>query len=844
MSTVRRSVNDLATVSPDLASEWDYSKNAPITPSDVTFGSGLKVWWIGKCGHSWQAKISNRNHGQKCPFCSNRRLLEGFNDLVTVAPSVAKDWNYEKNSGLLPNMVICGSHTKVWWRCANTHEWTATVRDRVNGGGCPVCSGKKVQPGFNDLSTTNPTLADQWNWEKNSISPNSVTSGSHKNVWWKCSEGHEWMAEIKSRQNGNGCPFCAGQRVIPGENDLLTMAPEIAEEWNYEKNKDLLPSMICEKSNRTVWWKCSEGHEWQAKVCNRRNGRKCPYCSNRKVLRGYNDFATVYPTLAEEWDYSKNILFPTDLIAGAHKKVWWKCKYGHSWNAYVDSRVQEHGCPYCVAKGTSLPEQGIAYYLSKITTVEQRAKVNRKEIDVFLPEYNIGIEYDGVYYHKNIDKDRLKEKAISLAGITLIRVKEADTNKVLDDNTVIFKTDNMGQNYAWAVQQMMGLLYQHTSDNIFRDIQINLDEDKIRIREHFNLVEKQNSISTKNPAVPKEWNYSKNGKLSPEMFAANSNEIVWWKCNYGHEWKAVIGSRNRGNGCPYCAGFKTIHGFNDFETLCIQNGKEELLSEWDYERNEISPSEISSRSDRQVWWKCHLGHIWQVPVKCRFRGDGCPYCSNHKVLVGYNDLKTTNPVLAEEWDYEKNTGLKNKVGVDVSSPEKVTQSSSQKVWWRCKKCGLSWQAVIYSRSVKMNCGCPYCAGRSFIAGVNDFKTWCDKNERKVFLKEWDAEKNTLIPSDISTHSTKKIWWKCEKRHAWQTTVVQRINGANCPQCSHFIGGSKRRKPVINLDTGEIYGGVLEAQKRTGIYNIYSVCKGKKQKAGGYRWAYFQDDKLE
>ena len=136
----------------------------------------------------------------------------------------------------------------------------------------------------------NAQLMEEWNWEKNAdISPSQLTIGSGQKVWWKCSKGHEWQAVINSRNNGTGCPYCSSRKILIGYNDLQTVNPALAKEWNFEKNNELTPEDVMPNSNKKAWWKCSEGHEWQATINSRNDGRGCPYCSSRKILIGYND---------------------------------------------------------------------------------------------------------------------------------------------------------------------------------------------------------------------------------------------------------------------------------------------------------------------------------------------------------------------------------------------------------------------------------------------------------------------------------------------------------------------------------------------------------------------------
>ena len=88
----------------------------------------------------------------------------------------------------------------------------------------------------------------------------------------------------------------------------LSDIPELAREWDFEKNiSDLTPDKITVGSNRIVWWRCAKGHSWKDAVVKRTHGKPCPYCTNRRVLIGYNDLATLYPKLANEWDYSNNV---------------------------------------------------------------------------------------------------------------------------------------------------------------------------------------------------------------------------------------------------------------------------------------------------------------------------------------------------------------------------------------------------------------------------------------------------------------------------------------------------------------------------------------------------------
>ena len=341
--------NSLLHSNPELSKEWNYEKNGNIKPEHFSANSGKKVWWRCSKGHEWQATISSRNTGHGCPYCAGKKVLKGFNDLLTVNPFVAKEWDYEKNDNLKPENFTANSNKRVWWKCSKGHEWLATIANRNDGYGCPYCSGRYAVKGEDDLLTVNPTLAKEWNYEKNgNLKPENFTEKSGQKVWWKCDKGHEWQSRIADRNRGRGCPYCSGRYTIKGENDLQTVNPVLAKEWNYEKNNGLTPADVMSNSGKKVWWKCSNGHEWQTTISHRTIGSGCPYCAGQKVIKGENDLQTVNPTLANEWNYEKNDgLTPLDVRPSSGKKVWWKCREGHEWQATINHRNNGNGCPIC-----------------------------------------------------------------------------------------------------------------------------------------------------------------------------------------------------------------------------------------------------------------------------------------------------------------------------------------------------------------------------------------------------------------------------------------------------------------------------------------------------------------
>jgi len=293
------------------------------------------------------------------------------------------------------------------------------------------------------LITLNPKLASEWHPTKNgNLKPSDVTISSGRQVWWRCEHGHEWYASVASRTNmKSGCPVCAGQKVLVGFNDLITLNPKLASEWHPTKNGNLKPSDVTISSGRKVWWICKHGHEWQARIADRTKKsrpRGCPVCAGRKVLAGFNDLVILNPQIASEWHPTKNgNLKPSDVTVSSHRKVWWICKHGHEWYASVASRTNmQSGCPVCARLATtSYPESIVSYYMQSLgikcilqasnTSIPQLGNMS---VDLYLPAYDLAIEYDGSFYHpegiERKQRDYKKDAVLVSSGIKLIRIRD------------------------------------------------------------------------------------------------------------------------------------------------------------------------------------------------------------------------------------------------------------------------------------------------------------------------------------------------------------------------------------------------------------------------------------
>ena len=211
-----------------------------------------------------------------------RQTLYGFccrnnKDLLLL------QWDTEKNAPRKPSDVSAGSQRLAWWICEKGHSWRAQIKSRVSGCGCPVCSDRLVVAGENSLADVAPELVCQWDAEKNApLTPQQVTAGTMRKVWWRCVLGHSWRAAVIASRavRGSHCPYCTGNKVLAGFNDLAAKAPDAAAQWHPTLNGSLTPEMVTVSSHRRVWWQCPQSHVWKALVYSRTGEQKCgcPVC--------------------------------------------------------------------------------------------------------------------------------------------------------------------------------------------------------------------------------------------------------------------------------------------------------------------------------------------------------------------------------------------------------------------------------------------------------------------------------------------------------------------------------------------------------------------------------------
>lgn len=683
------------------------------------------------------------------------------------------------------------------------------------------------------LATVNPALSEEWHRTRNlELIPEMVSPSSNKKIWWVCIKGHEWQARVASRhRRKQGCPYCSG-RTVTIESSLAAIKPDVAKQWHPTKNGKLTARDVAAGTNKSIWWICERGHEWQARVYSRSDGRRCPFCFGGKVTHE-TSLSTLRPDIANQWHPIKNgNLTPKNFRHKSNQKIWWICEKAHEWIAAISHRAEGYGCPYC-------------------------------------------------------------------------------------SNQAVAESNNLMQMY---------------------------------------------------PAIAAQWHPTKNKNLTPSKVVSGSSKKVWWLCEKAHEWEAIIGTRTRGSGCPYCSNQRVS------PENCLANVAPDLAKEWHPQKNNgLKPQNVMYGSAQRVWWICKRNHEWRASVTQRYlKKTNCPFCnaSTSKLEIRlYAELKhifkdvlrrqklhgvecdifmpllklaievdgyywhknkhdqdclknstlkhngismlrvreaglpkidghdivlkkkfdeyeiassvlkhvlntyllekdlhhrvteyISNEVLANDKDYfdllnqlpgpEKGSALADlnpslasewhPIKNGTLTPFDVSPGSGLKVWWLCSQ-NHEWDATIDQRNIRnIAQSCPFCSGFR-VAESNNLKSVAP-----YLAAEWNFKRNgKLLPDHVKKFSNKNVWWVCKYGHEWKANISDRFGkNQKCPYCSGRKATTNRNfaclYPAAATEWHIIKNGSLTADQVSPKSNkkVWWIC------ARGHEWQAIIADRAE
>lgn len=510
-------------------------------------------------------------------------------------------------------------------------------------------------------------------------------------------------------------------------------------------------------------------------------------------------FADEHPELLKEWDYDlNNGLDPSKVLPSSNKKVSWICLNNseHIWQTSIAHRTGGTKCPYCSNQKIQLsnslettnPNLAKEWHptLNGVLTPSQVAGGSDKKVWWLCPTHS-----DHIYQAKISSKNRGAICSICAGRVVVYSTslenlypqvakewhkvlnKKSQTDYTAASNVKAFWQCSHNPNHVWKTAISSRTIGKRGCPYCKRK-----KADKIT------------NFSFLFPELLKEWDFEKN-KMSPDTLLSNSSKKIWWICgkNPKHKWQTILYSRTRNKyGCPYCKG-----RIADEETN-ITVTQPQLLKEWNYEKNNNSPTENKSGSNQKVWWKCVNGedHVWLSSVNNRTNGKNCPVCAGQKV-VSSTRLTATHPEIAKQWHFERNGDLK---------PENYHTGSSKSIWWKCDKGNdHEWETEIRVRTLGSDC--PICINKK-IALSN-----CLQTTHPILADEFDIKKNGVInPLNIGAGSNKKVWWKCKYNpdHEWKTVINARaIYKTGCPYCD--LTPQSREELILLFELQHIFSSI-------------------------------------
>lgn len=481
--------NNLAVKCPHLLKEWHPTKNDDLTPFDVTPRGKNIIWWLCDAGHEWQATTGNRYMGTGCPYCAGKVVSTDYN-LAIKSPRLADEWHVDKNHPLTPFEVTPKTPKIVWWLCEKGHEWSTSIAARFNGTNCPYCAGKKASAEYN-LAIKHPHLIFEWHVEKNrALTPDNITPGSKRRVWWRCAYQHEWPAVVHTRANGSNCPKC----------NIRTSRLEIR--------------IYCELK------RIFEDVRWQEKIHKKEIDVYVPHLKMGIEVDGF---------YWHQSDERKKADRAKEVVLGDN---------GVALIRVIDDRLK-------INENNSIPyvnnENHLNVIVRLLAFIKLKLKLNEadiKKIDEYLliKQYQNEAEYNSTV--SALPAPQMKRSIASNPNL----LKEWHPSKniyhpaQLSHGSRIKVWWQCTLNHEWEATPNSRTRPQGTGCPYCSGKKPTPD----------------NNLAVKCPELVKEWHPEKNNELRPEMFLPRSNQKVWWLCKYLHEWQAAIDNRFNGTNCPHC----------------------------------------------------------------------------------------------------------------------------------------------------------------------------------------------------------------------------------------------------------------------------------------------------
>lgn len=658
-----------ADVHPELLDEWDYDANleAGRTPQTTTPRSSFKAAWVCRsCGNKWKMTPNARSaQGSGCPICAHKRggkirqKPPLGKSLADVNPLVAASWHPDLNGDTTPFDVFPRSEVDRWWKCSQGHEEKTSPKQRlriVSPDGCSTCGGRRVRAGFNDLATTHPHIAAQWDADSNKqtgFDPTMVSAGSERSFWWTCPVGHRMNSAVKVRVRNAGCAQCS---VITSSRVEIELRCEFQ-------------AVGIPVDMNTRRWAIG-AKTFQLDIC----------APDWKLIIEFDG-----------WRWHEQG-FEQDLRKTRFLKA-------HGWTVIrIRDRLKPISDCDVVVDSTADSVPGMV----------KKVLYRLQTLNLSTPHFASYLAGNHLWAEKEANRRTEAERSRSLRGEYPDIARELDekeNNGLRPENLhpgssrlVTWRCSTCDHKWVTTVAARTGS--KNAKGTGCPKCAV------VRRSTLMSIAQPGQSLAELFPDVAAQWDTKKNTR-NPDSYYPYSTASVWWICpTKGHSYRCRISSKTtQGSGCSICAGKQVVAGDNDLATT-----HPELLVLWDYEKNSsigLYPHRIMAGSDKRAHWLCatcsssretkiysvkHGNHnCWECEVKARSR--------RKKKAPKERSLAFLRPDLLKEWDKKRNA----KQGL---FPDEVFAQSHTRAIWTCATCSHTWEATVQNRF--LGTGCPQC----------------------------------------------------------------------------------------------------------------------------------------
>ena len=598
-------------------------------------------WWhCDICDENFESTLASmiraRNTASKgCSYCAGKKVSRE-NSFASLHPEVMDE--YDPSNEIDPYTVTEYSNKCVKWICRNNkdHKWEARFQWRSRGqGNCNICRGYQYGKMFYE---DHAEYEQYYDTSKNQRPFHSLSNMSNDYVWWKCSNGHSFERTVynTARMGSFRCPVCENLIVQIGENDLASQYPDLAKEYNVEKNGALPQDVSIASSSNETWWKCSEGHEFQRSVYNRiHRFSECPVCNRTVVVKGVNDLLHTYPMITGVWDYELNERNPDDISDKNTGSYHFTCQKGHRYYSLLNTiKSNRFECLVCNNKIIQVGVNSLVdtdYELSQeFSPNEDRKPTEFTKQSAYWALWRCNV--CGNDYHWSIKDRTLGDDSCPFCNN---RYTKLGINSLLDTNPELAKEYAPDNEYDvtrvnkesrtwayWICPKCHGRYSAYVNER-------EVGDDSCPYCKNERALEGLNSLLDTHSLLAEEW--SPNNDRDVSEFLKSNTYTALWNCPTCHgEYSARICDREVGDdNCPYCRNKKALPGYNSFKVKHM-----DLMEEWDFINNYLlcNPDEILDSSLSEVWWNCktcNTRYLMSPKKKLYYQHrhmKSCPYC--------------------------------------------------------------------------------------------------------------------------------------------------------------------------------------------------------------------------